>query len=159
MNPSENCLKLIRRFEGCRLQPYQDIAGYWTIGYGRKITQGQYGSISQEQAEQFLQEDANHAGTIVNRYCEDFLTSQNKFDSLTSAVFNLGHALFINTDGTRTHFYKALIVGDYQSAAGHLLDFDHAGGEVVQGLLNRRKAEQLLFLTPDSSAAAPTEQS
>lgn len=155
MNPSENCYKLIRQYEGCRLQPYKDIAGFLTVGYGHKILTGeQFGSITQTQAEQILELDTAHAAQIVNDYCQDFLSSQNKFDAICDAVFNLGRALFVNEDTSRTHFYKALIVGDYQAAAEHLLDFCHAGGEVVQGLLNRRKAEQSLFLTPD---AVPTE--
>ena len=32
MKISENGLKLIKKFEGCRLTAYQDAVGVWTIG-------------------------------------------------------------------------------------------------------------------------------
>ena len=34
MKISENGLKLIRSFEGCRLEAYKCPAGVWTIGWG-----------------------------------------------------------------------------------------------------------------------------
>ena len=34
MKISEKGLELIKKFEGCRLQAYQDSVGVWTIGYG-----------------------------------------------------------------------------------------------------------------------------
>ena len=34
MEISEKGLELIKKFEGCRLQAYQDSVGVWTIGYG-----------------------------------------------------------------------------------------------------------------------------
>jgi len=36
MKISENGLKLIRSFEGCRLEAYKCPAGVWTIGTHRK---------------------------------------------------------------------------------------------------------------------------
>lgn len=34
MTPSSKCYDLIKRFEGCRLEAYQDSVGVWTIGWG-----------------------------------------------------------------------------------------------------------------------------
>uniref|UniRef100_UPI0013B378BB lysozyme n=1 Tax=Escherichia coli TaxID=562 RepID=UPI0013B378BB len=34
MQISENGIKLIKQFEGCKLTAYHDIANVWTIGYG-----------------------------------------------------------------------------------------------------------------------------
>ena len=34
MKTSEKGLKLIKEFEGLRLEPYKCDAGVWTIGYG-----------------------------------------------------------------------------------------------------------------------------
>jgi lysozyme len=31
-------IALIKRFEGCKLVAYQDVAGIWTIGYGHTRT-------------------------------------------------------------------------------------------------------------------------
>lgn len=40
---SDNCIKLVKHFEGCKLTAYKDEVGVWTIGYGitnadKKIT-------------------------------------------------------------------------------------------------------------------------
>ena len=34
MQISEKGTSLIKHFEGCRLEAYQDSVGIWTIGYG-----------------------------------------------------------------------------------------------------------------------------
>ena len=34
MTVSQAGIDLIKQFEGCRLESYQDGAGIWTIGYG-----------------------------------------------------------------------------------------------------------------------------
>ena len=34
MAPSQNCVDLIKRFEGFRVDSYIDPVGIWTIGYG-----------------------------------------------------------------------------------------------------------------------------
>ena len=31
---TENCIKLVKEFEGCYLKAYKDEVGVWTIGYG-----------------------------------------------------------------------------------------------------------------------------
>lgn len=31
---SEDCLYCLKKWEGLRLQAYQDVSGVWTIGYG-----------------------------------------------------------------------------------------------------------------------------
>ena len=34
MNISQEGIALIKKFEGCRLEAYQDSVGIWTIAYG-----------------------------------------------------------------------------------------------------------------------------
>ena len=34
MNTSEEGISLIKNYEGCELESYQDSVGVWTIGYG-----------------------------------------------------------------------------------------------------------------------------
>lgn len=44
--------KLIIEFEGLRLEPYRDSAGYWTIGIGHLVRPGEhFTKITAEQAE------------------------------------------------------------------------------------------------------------
>ncbi len=58
MKTSEKGLKLIKEFEGLRLEPYKCDAGVWTIGYGytKDINQNTK-PITNEQAEDFLKDD------------------------------------------------------------------------------------------------------
>jgi GH24 family phage-related lysozyme (muramidase) len=59
-------LTLLKRFEGCRLEAYQDSAGIWTIGYGHieGVSEGQ--TVTQAQADAFLCDDAAHTLTVLN---------------------------------------------------------------------------------------------
>jgi len=40
MRASQNAIDLIKRFEGCRYNPYRDSVGLWTVGYGHLIGDG-----------------------------------------------------------------------------------------------------------------------
>ena len=62
--------------------------------------------------------------------------TQGEFDALTDFVFNCGCGAFAGST-----MLRLLNAGDYQSAAGQFDLWDHAGGQVVAGLLRRREAE------------------
>ena len=128
-------LKLIESFEGLRLTAYQDSVGVWTIGYGhtKGVKQGQ--TITQQQAERFLQQDLAVAEAAVNRL--GLTLSDNQFAALVSFTFNLGA-------GNLTKLLK----NGLAAAADRILLFDHAGGKALPGLRRRRTAERALFLTP-----------
>ena len=57
MNISQEGISLIKKFEGCRLESYQDSVGIWTIGYGtiKNVKEGD--KITQDEAEHLLQEE------------------------------------------------------------------------------------------------------
>lgn len=80
-------LKLIESFEGLRLTAYQDSVGVWTIGYGHTqgVAQGQ--TITQQQAEAFLQQDLAVAEAAVNG--RGLALTDNQFAALVSFTFNL----------------------------------------------------------------------
>ncbi len=50
-------VNLIRHFEGCRLESYQDSGGIWTIGFGHTKGVGPGQTCTQEQADAWLEED------------------------------------------------------------------------------------------------------
>ncbi len=82
----------LRRHEGCRLSPYRDTEGVWTIGYGHTdgIT-ADYGPISQAQADRWLVEDAHIALADAKIVVKSF----NELDDVRKGVlvnmaFNLG---------------------------------------------------------------------
>lgn len=136
-------LALVEQWEGLYLKAYRDIAGVWTIGWGHTggVLKGQV--ITRMQAEQFLTLDlADAAGEVQARAPQ---ATDNQFDALTSFTFNEGKGALRTS--TLLRKFKA---GDIQGAADQFLVWDkaHVDGQlvVVQGLLNRRKAEKALFL-------------
>lgn len=48
-------VNLIKQFEGCRLTAYKCPAGVWTIGYGHTAGVHQGQTITQAEAERYLQ--------------------------------------------------------------------------------------------------------
>lgn len=128
-------LQLIESFEGLRLNSYQDSVGVWTIGYGHTqgVKAGQ--TITQQQAQAFLQQDLGVAEAAVNGH--NLTLTDNQFAALVSFTFNLGGG----------NLNKLLSQG-LAAAPDRILLFDHAGGKVLPGLTRRRQAERALFLTP-----------
>jgi len=140
MKISQDGRNLIKKWEGLRLTAYQDSVGKWTIGYGH--TKGVYPgmTISESQANTFLDEDIkSHASGIFN-YVEVQLT-QGQFDALVSFHFNLGEAILV---GSQLLVY--LNSRQWQAAANEMKKYVYADGEFLQGLLNRRNDEVALFL-------------
>lgn len=137
---SKDGLALTERFEGCSLTAYQDMVGVWTIGYGhtgRDVVPGLI--ITQDQANALLVSDIAGAVAYVNQVVTTAL-QQNQFDALVDFVFNLGRAAF----GGST-MLKQLNASNFVAAAGQFVLWDHAGGQVVRGLLLRRQAEAAMF--------------
>jgi lysozyme len=140
MTYSKSGAALTERFEQCRLVAYWDALGkVWTIGWGhtRGVAQGL--TCIQAQADAWLPEDMALCEADVNSHVTVPLT-QNEFDALCDFSFNLGcEALNSST------LLKQLNAGNYKAAAAEFQKWDHAGGQVVAGLLTRRLAEQDVF--------------
>ena len=141
MKTGEAGLELIRKFEGCRLQAYQDSVGIWTIGYGctTDVEPGQI--ITQAEAEQRLMEDLRDAETCVSAAVTVPLT-EHEFDALVAFVFNLGCKQFRGST-----LLRKLNASDYNGAALEFRRWDKAGGQVLAGLTRRMAAEERLFET------------
>lgn len=138
MKISQNGLNLIKQYEGLRLSAYRDPAGILTIGYGhtRNVVLGQ--KITEEKAEAYLLEDLVMAQTKVSKLDSKYHWNQNEWDALTSFAFNIGSLTALTKFGSRTK----------EEIASKMLLYVNAGGKKMQGLVNRRKAEHDLFLTP-----------
>src|SRR6185295_17828064 len=108
-------IELIESFEGLRLTSYQDSVGVWTIGYGhtRGVRSGQ--TITQQQAQAFLQQDLGVAEAAVNGH--NLTLTANQFAALVSFTFNLGGG----------NLNKLLNQG-LAAVPNRILLFDHAGG-------------------------------
>ena len=150
MQLSAEGLNLIKRFEGYRSQPYADIAGLATIGYGHRIVPPESfpNGISQPQANTLLARDVTAAEQAVRRLVKVPLT-QGQFDALVDFCFNLGAERL--TDST---LLRCLNRGRYEAAAEQLLLWDLAGGEVNLGLRARRQAELSLWRSKAPASAA-----
>jgi lysozyme len=134
-------LQLIESFEGLRLNSYQDSVGVWTIGYGHTLGVKPGQTITQQQAQAFLQQDLGVAEAAVNRL--GLTLTGNQFAALVSFTFNLGGG----------NLNKLMSQG-LAAVPDRILLFDHAGGRVLPGLTRRRTAERALYLTPDVATPA-----
>ena len=142
MIPSKNALDLIQHWESCRLTAYQDVRGIWTIGWGSTgpgIVEGL--SISQQTADGMLLGHIREVGLFLTDLLGNTLR-QNQFDAITSLVYNIGEEAF-----RCSTLCKLLKAGRFTEAAEEFPKWDHSGGMEVPGLLNRRLAEQQLFLS------------
>lgn len=145
MQTSSTMRALIEGFEGCRLEPYQDSVGVWTIGYGHTGEDCYAGCdpISQQQADQLLAADLQRFETAVTGMASG-QTSQQQFDAMISFAYNLGEGALRGSTLLRMHN-----AGDYAGAAGQFGRWNHAGGRVLAGLTRRRAAEAAVYANGD----------
>ncbi len=137
---SDAGMALTKSFEGLRLRAYQDCAGVWTIGYGhtgRDVFPGD--NITEAEAEALLRSDLADAVTCVNR-AVTVSVKQQQFDALVDFCFNAGRGSLLGST-----LLRKVNAGDFAGAAAQFGLWVHAGGEVVAGLVRRRKAEAALF--------------
>ena len=151
MNISNKGIELIKQFEGCRLNAYQDSVGVWTIGYGHTegVTEGM--EISEHQAEIMLGSDLVKYANYINEYVTVSL-NPNQFDALTSWVYNLGPGNLKSST-----MLKVLNEGNYDDVPFQIKRWNKAGGKVLKGLVRRREAEAELFATGDDWIGTPFE--
>lgn len=143
-------LALIKQYEGCRLAAYRCAAGVWTIGYGHTVGVHSGMTITQAQADAYLQQDIAKFEGYVNNPTYVPITeqlNQNQFDALVSFAFNLGAGNLRKLCKGRT---AAQIVRT-------MPNYNKANGRVLAGLKRRRAAEQALFNKPVSGTAAPAQ--
>lgn len=135
MRTSDKGIALIKSFEGCRLTAYLCPAGVWTIGYGHTagVKEGQ--TITQEQADDFLKTDlARYERYVINTGLN---LNQGQFDALVSFTYNCGPGNLKNLISERS----------LAEIAEAMLLYNKGNGEVLPGLVRRRKAERELFLS------------
>lgn len=147
---------LIKRFESCRLDVYDDATGkslavgeqplgVATVGWGHAVRQGESwpgNRITMAQADALLVADLGWAEAAVNRVVTISL-SQAEFDALVSFTYNCGSGALASSS-----VRARLDQGDRVGAADALLWYAHLrDGTLSPGLLARRRAERSLFLS------------
>lgn len=141
MKTSPKGIALIKEYEGLRLGAYLCSAGVLTIGYGHTGGVKEGDLITEQKAEQLLQDDLKKFENGVLRLVRVPLT-QNQFDALVSFAFNLG----VGNLGKST-LLRLLNDRDYKGAAGQFIRWNKAAGKELAGLTRRRIAESELFLS------------
>lgn len=151
MKTSDHGIAFIKRWEGVKLNAYLCPANVWTIGVGHTAAMGDPKPvkgmrISEAEADMILRRDLKQIERDIIAAVKAPL-SQNQFDTLVSFVFNVGIGAF-----RKSTLLKKLNGGDAKAVPSELMKWTRAGGKVVQGLVNRRKAEA------DMWRGAPTDQ-
>ena len=139
---SQNGIELIAAHEGCRLTAYQDSGKVWTIGYGHTMNVYEGQTITIEQAKSFLAQDLKLNESYLNLI--NIAKNQNMFDALMDLIYNCGIGNF-----QKSELFKqikinpcAMILKQYWwDTCVH-----DAKGEVLPGLLARRKDEYALYI-------------
>lgn len=141
MKASQNCINLIKKYEGCRLVAYKCPAGVWTIGYGHTLGVRSHDVISQEQAEEFLRQDLEkYEHTVM--VCDDvYHWTQNEFDALVSFAYNVGNII-----GVTAHYKRSK-----EQIANAIYLYNKANGRTLPGLVKRRIEEHDLFISAHKS--------
>lgn len=146
MSVSNKGVDLICEFEGKRLTAYDDGVGIWTIGFGTikypngvRVKKGD--TCTLEQAKEYMRHDLIEFEHTVNSSVKVPL-NQNQFDALVSLAYNIGSNAFKSST-----LVKKLNAGDHQGATDQFNVWVNAGGKRMQGLVNRRDREKLLFLS------------
>lgn len=146
MEASPKAFELIKKYEGLSLSPYQDAAGYWTVGYGHKIEADEEltGDLTKDEADYLLQTDVERILNGLRRRLSPHLgLTQNQCDALISLAFNIG----VEELASSTLIAK-FIKGDLIGAAAEFGKWNHCKGMVLSGLTKRREAECALFISP-----------
>jgi len=136
---------------------YMDPINLPTIGIGHLLTTTEKATgminingknvdyrngLTLAQVHELKMQDVKRFVDAVNKYIKVPLT-QNQFDALVSWSLNVGAG---RLDPKVTTLARKLNAGDYAGAADQFLVWNKAGGRVLTGLTNRRKAERELFL-------------
>ena len=139
MNVSQNCVELIKYFEGFEDTAYLCPANIWTIGYGRTRNVKEGDRITEAQAERDLLEELEEFKHQVLHSVKVELT-QNELDALTSWTYNLGVGNLKSST-----LLKKLNAGSKDEVPAEMLRWNKASGKVLAGLTKRREAEAELW--------------
>jgi lysozyme len=144
MQPSARILAFIQGFEKLRLIGYLPTPkDRPTIGWGHTGPEVKVGMVwTREQADETFSADMTVFSRGLDKELYGVPTTQGQYDALVSLAYNIGLANLKASSLIRYHK-----LGLYPKAADEFLKWDHQAGEVLEGLLKRRKAERLIYLS------------
>mgnify|MGYP001591944004 CR=1 FL=1 len=146
--PTADGLALIQRWEGFRHSPYQDSVGVWTIGYGTTVYPDgrrvgpQDPMVGEELASAYL---LDHVARLACPSVLRLITvplSDGQYDALVSFVYNLGGGAL-----QASQLRQCVIRREDEKAAEQFGRWIWAGGRKLKGLVARRRAEAIMYLS------------
>ncbi len=140
-NTNHTAVQIIKEEETLQLKAYE-LGGYWQIGYGHLMLEGEEDEITEEEAEAFLVADLAWCEGAIERYVSIPVTL-NEFSAMVAFCYNVGSG---KTRGSS--IVKRINEHDRIGAANAFLLWNRMNGVVMKALANRRARERTLFLTP-----------
>lgn len=147
MKLNEQGYKLIMQFEGLKLKAYLCPTKIWTIGYGNtyfpdgiRVSKGDV--ITKEYAFEIFKVVADDFALKCAKYIKSNVT-QNQFNALVSFAYNVGVTNLKNS----TLLKRVNVNPNDAMIAKEFLKWNRAGGQVLNGLTNRRIAESSMYFS------------
>jgi lysozyme len=140
-NTSHTAVTIIKEEETLQLKAYE-LGGYWQIGYGHLMLEGEKDEITEPEAEAFLIADLVWCEGAIERYVAVPITL-NEFSAMVAFYYNIGSG---KTRGSSV--VRRINTHDRLGAANAFLLWNRMNGVVMQALAKRRARERTLFLTP-----------
>lgn len=143
----EDAAKFVAKWEGFLEHAYLDTIAspaVWTCGFGHSDYAAPphvnaSTTWTEAEAMKVLAHDLRGTAHVVAQALDGHPITIRQRMALISAAYNLG-------PGIMATLGPMMKRGETKRAADTLLQYDHAGGVVVEGLLNRRKAERWMML-------------
>jgi lysozyme len=140
-NTNHTAVQIIKEEETLQLEAYE-LGGYWQIGYGHLMLEGEKDVITEAEAEALLREDLVWCEGAIECYVSIPVTL-NEFSAMVALCYNIGSG---RTRGSSV--VKKINADDRPGAANAFLLWNQMNGKVMQALAKRRARERTLFLTP-----------
>lgn len=160
MKVSEECISVIKDFEGFSATPYRDANRQYTIGYGTKcpdelVEHYMNTPMTEEEADAELRKEMGSYESAVNQFIDkhSLSYSQSQFDAVVSLVFNCGPN-WLNKGET--------LIGALSSGAGGneliyaFVVYSMASGSRSVGHIKRRLSEAYMYLEGGYGRTAPS---
>ena len=129
----------VAAWEGKSNVPYRDVVGALTVCYGE--TQMPMRRYSDAECKAMLSDRlADYAGPVLERNPE-LRGHDSQLVAASSLAYNIGVANY-----RRSSVARLFSAGRWKEACDAFLKWNRAGGRVVKGLDNRRRAERAICL-------------
>lgn len=160
MVTSEECIALIKKFEGFSATPYFDYS-QWSVGYGNACEEGDYpDGITREEADELMRAHILTLEENLHKFIRKYKLelTQNQFDALISFSYNVGSNWMW---GTTQLFTKSVVNGatgnDFLFAITRWCVVTENGvRKLNHSLVNRRLIEANMYLNGVYVNSVPT---